>query len=436
MVLVKASLTKLALLVAFSLAFLVPGYSQDASGRPTANPIKPTKKPTKKPTARPEPQPVTVMLTILTEPPESTVMINGEARGVSNAEGKLFIDKLPLGRYSVEVRKEGFNPLLRGFQAGSESPTLVFKLEPNFDVYVQQFEALTSQGKLVGPDSPNALELVTGLVNKFPERPEVVKMRGVLATKLVESATPLINKSATNWRAVTREEIATALNAIANALALKKDDTRIQAEAAYLRGAMALNEWQAAKDASQASGDGKSNPMLATARTEFENALRSDEAFAPARLQLGLVLQASGEWAGAEAALVRVTQLEPRWAHAYVALGEVYYAEGKHREAIDAYRRALELDSSSARALSGLGLARAMKGEKDGNKDIERAIQLDAKSALPHLRLGIVLSQSKSKKDRQRAEDEFKKAIELNASTNEFSTRSAEQLLADLKKKK
>ena len=336
MALVKASLTKLALFVAFSLAFCVPGFGQDPSGRPTANPTKPPKKPPKRPSARPEPPPVTVMLTVLTDPPESTVMINGEARGTTNGEGKIFIDKLPLGRYSVEVRKDGFNPMLRGFQAGSDSPTLVFKLEPNFDIYVQQFDSLTSQGKLAGPESPNALELVTGLVNKFPERPEVVKMRGVLATKLVETATPVINKSAANWRAVTREELAAALNAVSNALVLKKDDTRIQAEAAFLRGAVALKDWQSARDAGQAQGDGKSSPMLTTARTEFENALRSDEAFAPARLQLGYVLQAAGEWAAAEAALVRVTQLEPRWAHAYRALGEVYQAAGKSREAIDA----------------------------------------------------------------------------------------------------
>lgn len=433
MALMKASLTKFALLLAFSLAFLVPGFGQNPSGRPTETPPTKPRKPPRKPPVKPEPQPATVTLTVLTDPPESAVLINGEARGVSNAEGKMHVDKLPLGHYSVEVRKDGFNPMLRGFQAGAESPTLVFKLEPNFDAYVQQFDALTAQGKLAGPDSPNALELVTNLSNKFPERPEVVKMRGLLATKLMESVTPVINKSATNWRAVTREELATALNTTSNALTLKQDDTRMQAEAAYLRGALALKEWQSAN---QAQADGKSSASLVTARTEFANALRVDEAFAPARLQLGMALKAAGEWAGAEATLMRATQLEPRWAHAHLALGEVYYAQGKHREAIDAYRRALEIDPSSARALSGLGLARAMRGEKDGIKDIERAIQLDAKSALPHLQLGIVLSQSKGKKDRQRAEDEFKKAIELNASTNEFSTRGAEQLLADLKKKK
>src|ERR1044071_9696706 len=207
MALVKASLTKLASVGACKLGVLVPGVGQDPAGRPTVNPTKSPKKPPKRPPTRPEPQPVTIMLTVLTEPPESTVLINGEARGTTNGEGKLSIDKMPLGRYSVEVRKDGFNPMLRAFQAGTDSPTLVFKLEPNFDAYVQQFDSLTSQGKLAGPDSPNALELVTGLINKFPERPEVVKMRGVLATKLVETATPVINKSAANWRAVTREEL-------------------------------------------------------------------------------------------------------------------------------------------------------------------------------------------------------------------------------------
>jgi tetratricopeptide (TPR) repeat protein len=147
-------------------------------------------------------------------------------------------------------------------------------------------------------------------------------------------------------------------------------------------------------------------------------------------------LQASGDAAGAETALVKTTQLEPRWVPAYTALGSAYHTQRKFKEAIEAYRKAIELDPNLPAAYAGLGLARAAKGEKDGIKDIERAMQLDPKSGLPNLNLAIVYSQSKSKKDLARAEEEFKKAIAKNTNNFEFSNRTAERLLADLQKRK
>ena len=48
---------------------------------------------------------------------------------MTNAEGKAQFERLALGRYSIEVRKDGYSPMLRGFQAGSEAPTLKFTLE-------------------------------------------------------------------------------------------------------------------------------------------------------------------------------------------------------------------------------------------------------------------------------------------------------------------
>jgi tetratricopeptide (TPR) repeat protein len=371
-----------------------------------------------------------VTLTILSDPPQSDVFINGDKRGVTNAEGKAQFDRLALGHYSIEVRKDGYTSMLRGFQAGAEAPTLKFTLIASLDSYVKEFDSLTAAGKLLGPESPNAVAIVNDLSGKFPDRPEVARMRSVLATKLIETITPIINTTATSWRAVTRDEISRALDAATNALALKKDDARIQSEVAYLKGALMFRDWQSATESGQTPGD------LAGARGEFENALKLEPSFAAAQYQLGVVLQSMGELGGAEAAFIKVTQLEPRWAHTFVALGSAYHAESKYKEAIDAYRRAIELDSKQSRAYAGLGLARFMKGDKDGVKDIERAMQVDPASALPHLNLGIILAQSKSKKDRARAEESLNKAIKMNSSNVEFSNRVAEQLLADLKKKK
>src|SRR3982750_408830 len=72
------------------------------------------------------------------------------------------------------------------------------------------------------------------------------------------------------------------------------------------------------------------------------------------------------------------------------------------------------------------GLSRAMKGEKDGIKDIERATQMDPASATAQLYLGMALAQSKEKKPRQRAEQALQKALELNAKSGEFAPRLAE----------
>jgi tetratricopeptide (TPR) repeat protein len=443
------------LLFVFYITLRVAALAQDPSGRPvepkqdpTGRPTdprltKPSKKPTKAPTRRSDPGPATVTLTVLTDPPQANVLIDGEARGASNAEGKLVLERLRLGHYTVEARKEGYRAMTRGFNAGSEAPTIVFKLEPDLDPYVAQFDALTASGKLIGPDSPNALEIVNDLSARFPERPEVQRLRGVLAAKLAESIAPVITNSATNWQAVSREQLARAADAANTAMPFRKEDNRLRAEAAYLKGAVIFRDWQSGVTGA-AGGDGKlrtgdtdaGGASLTQARAEFENAVRIDDAFAPAQLLLGMTLMAMREWAAAELAFVKVTQLEPRWTQGLVSLGMVYYSEGKFKESMEAYRHALQFEPQNARAMAGLGLSRAMKGEKDGIKDIERATQTDPASATAQLYLGIALSQSKDKKQRQRAEQALQKAIELNAKSAEFPARTAEQALDDLKKKR
>jgi len=393
----------------------------------------------KKPPVKPEP--ITVTLTVLTTPPGSTVFVNGEERGVSNGEGKLQFEKLALGHYSVEVRKDGYNSMLRGFEAGTESPTLVFKLEPKLDDYIREFNGLVASGKLAGPASPNAFELLEKLAITYGDRPEVNTLKSVLSAKLSETITPIIIQTVSSWRTVTKDQITHAQDAATNALALNKDDTRVQAQAAYLRGVIALRSWQVAGAApkSDAGGQGDAGGSVsgpAAARSEFESALKLDDSLTAARYQLGVVLLASSDVAGAETALVKVTQQEPRWAAAYTSLGQAYYAGSKFNEAIDAFRKASALEPNAAAPVAGLGLARVMKGEKDGPKDIERAVKLDANSALPHLNLAIYWSQSKNKKDWTKAEEEFKKAIQLNSQNLEFQNSSAERMLAEVQKRK
>jgi len=441
------------LLLTFGCLSLVQALAQDPSGRPTEPAQDPTgrptdsRKPTRKPPVKTPPRrtdngPATVTLTVLTDPPESNVLIDGEQRGASNAEGRLVIERLRLGHYTVEARKDGYRAMTRGFNAGSEAPTIVLKLEPDLDPYTRQFDELVSAGKLIAPDSPNAADLVNDLSTRFPERPEVQRLRGVLAARLADSIAPVITNSATNWQAVSREQLARAADAASTALTLRKDDNRLRAEAAYLKGAVIFRDWQssengAAADGKLRTGDGDAGgSSLAQARAEFESAISADAAFAPAHLLLGLTLMSMKDWFPAEQAFLKVTQLEPRWTQAPVSLGMVYTSQGRYQNAIEAYRRALQIEPQNVRAMAGLGLARVMRGEKDGVKDAERATQADPASATAQLYLGLALAQSKDKKQRQRAEQALQKAIELNAKSAEFPARAAEQALDDLKKKK
>lgn len=428
--------TLLTLLLMLTLA--VVGYAQDPTGRPSRG-KKPPANPAKKAPVKVEP--MTVTLTVLTTPAESTVFVNGEERGVTDSEGKIQFEKLALGQYSIEVRKDGYSPMLRGFAAGSEAPTLVFKLEPKLDQYIREFNGLVSSGKLAGPTSPNAFELLEKLSVAYGDRAEITTLKSVLAVRLSDTVTPVITQTATSWKTTTRDQMVRALDASTNSLALNKDDTRVQAQAAYLRGAIALRDWQAAgaTKVEGAAGAGDASGSVggpAAARTEFENALKLDDSLTAARLQLGVVLLASSDPAGAEAALQRVTQQEPRWASAQMALADAYYSGGKFKEAIDAYRKTSEIEPNNAAPVAGLGLARLMNGERDGLKDIERAIKLDPNSGLPHLKLAIHYSRSKNKRDWSRAEDEFKKAIQLNSQNLEFQNSAAEQMLAEVQKRK
>lgn len=417
------------LLLATVLGVSAIGYAQNSTGRPTKKPTKPvvTKpdKPSTKPPKSTPPAP-TVIFTVLTEPPDSEIILNGNRRGVSNAEGKFVIEKLALGAYTVEVKKAGYHSGSQLFNAGTESPTLVFKLEPALEDVIKEFDSYIAAGNLMGTESNNALQLVNQLSAKFPNRPEILRMRGVLASKLAETAQPVIINSVKNWRKVGQDEMTHAHEALMKASELKSEDTRIQTEAAYLRAIVALRTWQAA-----GAAEG-----LTTAQAELDKVLTLDPSFAPAIYQSGVVKLYAKDLSGAEAAFLKTQQVEPQWFVGYTGMGAIYYETNRYKESVEAFRKAVALNPTSAAALAGLGLARAVKGEKDGVKDMERAVQLDATSGVPNLSLGMFFAQSKKGKERERAALELKTAIQKNTGNLEFQNSRVEQMIADLQKKK
>jgi hypothetical protein len=87
----------------------------------------------------------------LTDPPETAVFINGNKRGITNAEGRIELAKIPLGQYTIEVRKAGFVSANKIFNAGPDSPTLIFKLRSESQDSDKKAEPSVTTGNL--PDA-------------------------------------------------------------------------------------------------------------------------------------------------------------------------------------------------------------------------------------------------------------------------------------------
>jgi tetratricopeptide (TPR) repeat protein len=405
--------------------------AQDPTGRPSdpsAGGSKRKKKPKPEDTT---PEAITITLTVLTQPGGCEVYINGNPRGTSDADGKIQFNKLAQGHYTIEARKAGFVAGSREFEAGSEAPTVVIKLAADLGDKLKQFDSLMLAGTLIGPASPSAFDIADELGKSFPDRAEVIKIRSTLFQRLTQSA----EESATRtikWIQASRDDMSNAQILAAKAEALSPDDKRAQALDLFFQGALALRDWQTGQQVSSPTAT-QSDAGLADARTKLEKAVQLQDSLAAAQYQLGVALLLSNDSTRAEAAFGKAAQLQPGWAVARIGIGDSLFAEGKRKDAVSQYRQAVGLDPNSSAAHAGLGLSLAMTGQsKDGMKEIDQAITLDPSAALPHYDLGLVLADSKKKKDRDKAEEELKKAIEMNSKNLEFPNSAAQRALANM----
>jgi Flp pilus assembly protein TadD len=432
----------LVLVCMFSLAGAVA--AQDPAGRPTI----PNKR--KKPPAKPKPVPDnTITLTIMSQPAECQVLINGEDRGTTDSEGKIVISKLPGGHYTVEVRKVGFIASSRGFEAGTEQPTLVFKLTESTEADVKKFESLVASGKLTRPDDPNAVDYIKELSTRFPDRAEIAKLRAGLFQKLTDTADAAIKARVSNPRGTPDEVIVKGRMAASGAVELKDDDNRARAFDLYLEGAHLLRTWEASLKPGVAEpgkkgidGPKAQHPedadtaRLNDIRLKFANAAQIQSSWAPPLYESGIVLLLLKDYPAAEADFGKAIQRDPSWAASHVGLGSALYERGKSKEAIDEFSKAIQLDPRSCAAYAGRGLAlHARNQPKESTRDLDKATELDATSALPHLYRGIILSQSKKKKDQETALEELKRAVEMNPDNIEFHNSVAELHIANLNAK-
>jgi len=419
--------------------------AQDPAGRPTI----PNRR--KRSAAKP-PKPVpenTITLTIMSQPAECQVFINGEDRGTTDSEGKIVISKLPGGHYTVEVRKPGFAPSSKGFEAGTEQPTLVFKLIESTEGDVKKFESLVAAGKLTRPDNPNAVDYIKELSNRFPDRAEIAKLRSGLFQKLTDAADAAIKAHVSDPRGTPDEVIVKGRLAASGAVELKDDDNRVRAFDLYLEGAHLLRAWQASLKPGVAETGKKGidtqraqhpedadTARLNDIRLKFANAAQIQSSWAPPLYQSGIVLLLLKDYPAAEADFGKAIQRDPSWVPPHVGLGSALYERGKAKEAVEEFSKAIQLDPRSCPAYAGRGLALNARGQtKESTRDLDKAAELDATSALPHLYRGIVLSQSKKKKDQETALEELKRAEEMNPGNLEFPNSVADLHIANLKAK-
>jgi tetratricopeptide (TPR) repeat protein len=431
------------LLLAFIFSVGGAGAAQDPAGRPTIPKHK-------KPTVKPKPVPDnTITLTIMSQPAECKVFINGEDRGTTDSEGKIVINKLPGGHYMVEVRKQGFMALTRGFEAGTEQPTLVFKLIESTETDVKKFESLVASGKLTRPDDPNAVDFIKELSNKFPDRPEIARLRSDLFQKLTEQAEAAVKATVSNPRGISDEVIVRGRKAASGAVELKDDDNRARAFDLYLEGAHLLRTWQASLKPGPAESGKKGidgpkpqhpedvdTARLNEIRLKFANAAEIQSSWAPPLYQSGIVLLLLKDYPAAEADFTKAIQRDPSWAAPHVGLGSALYERGKAKEAIEEYSKAIQIDPRSCAAYAGRGLALHARAQaKESTRDLDKAVELDGTSALPHLYRGIILSQSKKKKEQETALEELKRAEAMNPDNIEFPNSVADLHITNLKAK-
>lgn len=118
------------------------------------------------------------------------------------------------------------------------------------------------------------------------------------------------------------------------------------------------------------------------------------------------------DWKDEKTIWLSAISVDPAQPRPYAALGVVYTKAGQYDEAINLFKKALELNEPSAKLNADLGLIYEKKGETE--KAIEQykvALTLDRNFYLAHIYLGNLYLQKQ--KNFNLAEQEYKKALEI-----------------------
>ncbi len=92
--------------------------------------------------------------------------------------------------------------------------------------------------------------------------------------------------------------------------------------------------------------------------------------------------------------------------------GDRAYGEGKYKDAVKEYDKALEIDPENAEIYRKRGIANRARGdEKDALKDFDKAIELDPSNSKSYLGRGLV---HREMKNYEKAMDDVNRGIEIS----------------------
>ncbi len=143
----------------------------------------------------------------------------------------------------------------------------------------------------------------------------------------------------------------------------------------------------------------------------YQKALSLRPHYAEAQVGLGDAKAAKGDNEGAIGHYQKALQLDPLNARVHFSLGKIYYNEkGLYYEAVNAYRKAIDLDQYFLDARMGLGEIYEEKGlYKDAIAEYRKVIEVDPKHAGAHYNLALAYE----KVDVKEAITQWERYIEL-----------------------
>jgi tetratricopeptide (TPR) repeat protein len=124
----------------------------------------------------------------------------------------------------------------------------------------------------------------------------------------------------------------------------------------------------------------------------YSKAIELRPFLADAHVGLGDAKAAKGDTDGAIGAYQKALGLNPVNPRVHMSLGKIYYSEkGLYYEAVNAYKKAIEFDSTSVEARMGLGEVYEDKGlYKEAIEEYRRVIELDSKHTGAMYNLAVV----------------------------------------------
>ena len=138
-----------------------------------------------------------------------------------------------------------------------------------------------------------------------------------------------------------------------------------------------------------------------------------DICFPCAHNQLGVVYWDTRRYAEAEQQFKKAIQLDSTSAKFYDNLGLVYKDTRRYAEAVQLYKKAIQLDSTYLKAYGNLGTVYlSTLHYAEAEQPFKKAIQLDSTFANAYYNLGIVYANTRRYSD---AEQQYKKAIQFDS---------------------